>query len=123
MSTFKFCINNKICLSLIQRTIDCTTRGVSNTVMPQQADIVVFFMTEFERTPHKKQIQCSTEVNLVTIRSKCRVTIRSFSNRSVTIRRFTCTYIFYSIINSLKEHFSLIYAFRRCTCKARLTFK
>ena len=47
-------------------------------------------MAEFGRTPHKKLSQGSTEVNLVTIRSKCRVTIRSFAVRSVTIRRFAC---------------------------------
>ena len=49
-----------------------------------------FFMTEFDRTPHKKLRQGSTEINLVTIGSKCRVTIRSFTIRSVTIRRFAC---------------------------------
>ena len=56
-----------------------------------------FFMTDFGRTPRKKLNQGSTEVNLVTIRSKCRVTIRNFTIISVTIRRFAC-------INNCKEN-------------------
>ena len=47
-----------------------------------------FFMKEFGRTPHKKLSRGSTAVNLVTIGSKCCGTIRSFTIRSVTIRRF-----------------------------------